>query len=190
MSEKETRSERRLALAWIRATTIGWFVGFVLVVVLALVWESVGGAAQFMVGVGMGAGVGFVQSRQARAWLPSPRRWLWASVAGLGVPFVLWDLGALGGLDDALSLPACAVVGSVLAGAVQARLMRAGPGASAAWVAASVVGWGVPVGLMALRSTGAPPVLAAAGTMVGMFGGGLILGAVTGAVLPRVLPHH
>ena len=40
---------------WVRATVLGWLLGFVLVLVLALAWDMIGGGAQFMVGVGMGS---------------------------------------------------------------------------------------------------------------------------------------
>ncbi|MCJ7714533.1 hypothetical protein MUO66_08780, partial [Candidatus Bathyarchaeota archaeon] len=62
--EKETLLlDNRFMLRWVGANIIGWLIGFVLVIVLAQAWELIGGGAQFMVGVGMGAGVGVLQSR-------------------------------------------------------------------------------------------------------------------------------
>ena len=46
-------------IAWLRATVAGWLLGVPLIVALALLGEAVGvGGAQFLVGVGMGAGLG------------------------------------------------------------------------------------------------------------------------------------
>ena len=65
---------------WLRATFLGWVIGFFLVIGLVLIWDAIGvGSSQFMIGVGMGAGVGFMQGRAAKGWLcllytsPSPR---------------------------------------------------------------------------------------------------------------------
>ena len=77
---------------WVKATTLGWLIGFVLVVVLAIAWDQIGGRAQFMVGVGMGAGVGFMQARVLGECIESAGRWIWATTLGMGLPFVLWIL--------------------------------------------------------------------------------------------------
>lgn len=76
MNSESTQSNRRLFTRWVRATFLGWLLGFVVVIVLALAWDMIGGGAQFMVGVGIGAGVGYMQSRVVGEWADSPRRWL------------------------------------------------------------------------------------------------------------------
>jgi len=40
----------------------------------------------------MGAGVGFMQARMARAWTGRIEPWLWTSIIGMGIPFVFWDI--------------------------------------------------------------------------------------------------
>ena len=82
MSTEMRQPERSPFARWVRATTVGWLIGFVLVVVLAMVWDMIGGRAQFMVGVGMGAGVGYMQARVVGAWVDPTRRWLWTSIIG------------------------------------------------------------------------------------------------------------
>ncbi len=168
---------------WIKATTLGWLIGFVLVVVLAIVWDQIGGGAQFMVGIGMGAGVGLMQSRVVREWVAPTRRWIWATTIGMGLPFLLWDLGAAVGIDAFFSLPLCVVVGSLLVGVLQSMLLRPRLNRASWWIPASFVGWGLPAAGIALGDSG---LLSGPGALVSvgaMFLGGAVLGAVTGKVL-------
>ena len=69
MSTDARQADQRTYVRWIRATSLGWLIGFALVIVLALAWDMLGGGAQFMVGVGMGAGVGYMQSRMIGEWI-------------------------------------------------------------------------------------------------------------------------
>ena len=168
---------------WVRATTVGWLLGFVLVVVLAIAWDMIGGGAQFMVGVGMGAGVGYTQARVVGEWVDSTRRWCWASIIGMGIPFLLWDLGAVVGIQALFSLPLCVVVGSLLVGVLQRSLLRLQLERASWWIPACVVGWGLPAGAIALGDSG---LLSGPGALVSvgaMFLGGVVLGAVTGKTL-------
>ncbi len=184
----ETESlDRHTITRWIRATSVGWLLGFVLVIGLAVVWDLIGGGAQFMVGIGMGAGVGYMQSRVIGQWIDTPRRWLWASIVGMGSPFVLWDIGAAVGLESVFSLSRCVLVGGLLVGTLQTRLL---PHRDRAvwWVLACILGWGMPAGAIALiergRIEGPSGSLLSIGAMLL---GGVILGAVTGPALMRLL---
>ena len=69
MSTEAMSSEPTAFHRWVRATTLGWLLGFVLVVVLSIAWDQIGGGAQFIVGVGMGAGVGIMQARVVGEWV-------------------------------------------------------------------------------------------------------------------------
>jgi len=182
------QAERSLFRSWIRATALGWLIGFVLVVVLAIVWDMIGGGAQFMLGVGMGAGVGYMQARVARAWTGRIQPWLWTSVIGMGVPFVLWDIGSVAGLEALFSLPVCVLLGGLLTGVLQQRLLRSRFERTFWWIPACVVGWGLPAGVIALGTSGLlPPVFNLLSPIV-MFLGGLLLGAVTGMTLQWMSP--
>ena len=183
MSTEPTQVESSVLTRWIRATTIGWLLGFVLVVVSALAWDLLGGHAQFMVGVGMGAGVGFVQMRVLDERVESARRWLWASTLGMGVPFLLWDLGSLIGIEAFFSLGACVLAGGLLVGLLQCSLLRTRLERASLWIPACVLGWGLPAGAIALGDSDllpGPMFLVSAGAM---FLGGVVLGAVTGKAL-------
>ncbi len=50
MSTEMRPPKRSLFAHWVRATTVGWLLGFVLVVALAMVWGMIGGGAQFRSG--------------------------------------------------------------------------------------------------------------------------------------------
>lgn len=168
---------------WIRATTLGWLLGIVLVVVLAVAWDQVGGGAQFMVGIGMGAGVGLMQARLVGEWVESRRRWILATTFGMGLPFLLWDLSGAAGFETSYSMTLSVVAGSLLVGALQSILLRSRLHGTWWWIPASLVGWGVPAGLIRLGDSGllsGPGALLSVGAM---FFGGAILGAVTGQAL-------
>lgn len=165
---------------WVRATFLGWLIGFVLVIVGALAWDLIGLQAQFMVGVGMGAGVGYMQGRVAREWLGAggqwlgtSKPWLWSSIIGMGLPFVLWDLLAWTAIPFSLGL--CVALGGLLTGLLQARLLRPRSGAAGWWPLASLAGWTL--------GTGAGVDALILGVILL---GGLVLGIVTGGTLVRM----
>ena len=168
---------------WIKATTLGWLLGFVLVVILAMLWDLLGGGAQFMVGIGMGAGVGFMQARVLDNSMGIGRRWMLVTTLGMGIPFLLWDVATRTGLSIPVSLPLCVLTGSLLVGIPQSLLLRTRLLHTSRWIVASIIGWGLPVGLVALSDSG---VLSGVGTILSlgaMFLGGVVLGAVTGKAL-------
>lgn len=168
---------------WLKATTLGWLLGFVLVVVLAITWDQVGGGAQFMVGIGMGTGVGFAQARIVGEWMGRPGRWILSTTVGMGVPFLLWDISALLGRDAFFTLPVCVVAGSLLVGVLQARLLRVGYHRTSWWIPACLVGWGLPVAAMTLGDSGVLSGRGALVSVLALFFGGVVLGMVTGKAL-------
>jgi len=106
----------------------------------------------------------------------------------MGVPFVLWDLGSVIGAKVLLSLPVCVVLGGLLTGLLQERLLRSRFERTLWWIPASIIGWGLPAGVIALGDSGlVPPAFILLSTTV-MFFGGLLLGAVTGKTLEWMLP--
>ncbi len=183
MSTETMRAQPSVFARWLRATTLGWLLGFVLVVILALAWNIIGGGAQFMVGLGMGAGVGYVQTRVVGEWVESTRRWLLASIIGMGVPFLMWDLGALIGVGAFFSLPVCVIAGGLFVGILQCSLLRPRLDRASFWIPACVVGWGLPAGAIALGDSDLLPAPAFLLSLGAMLLGGVILGAVTGKAL-------
>lgn len=169
---------------WVVANSAGWLIGFLLVIVLALLFDLVGGGVQFIVGVGMGAGVGYRQGRFLEPWVDSVRLWVLASTAGMAVPFVLWDVGALSGLGTPFSLPLCVGMGGLLVGVLQWGRLRDASDRAPWWIPACLLGWAVPAGLVALDDLGlVPPPWGGLFSLGAILFGGTLLGASTGRPL-------
>jgi len=173
---------------WVWVTSLGWFAGFVLIVALAMLWDLVGGGAEFMVGVGMGAGVGLVQGFFLRRWIGSPVRWTVATTTGVGILFVAHDLLSALGFDAPYSLPLYMVASALLVSLLQRSLLASVSSRSSLWIPVSFVGWSVPAGLIALGdAAGLPAPLPTVCSLAGMFLGGTILGVVTGPAVAAIL---
>ena len=168
---------------WFFMTTLGWLLGFVLVIAMASAIEVVGGNFQFIVGVGMGAGVGLLQSRVLAQKLNAPKQWIWASAIGMGGAFLLWDVAAMAGVEEAFSLSVCVAIGGPVVGFAQSQLLKHGYDKTHWWILASFLGWGSPAGLVLL---GESQLLGRVGGIMvvsTLFLGGTLLGAVTGKAL-------
>jgi hypothetical protein len=184
MKTQSAATGRSLLSRWVRATFAGWWLGFVLVVVGVVLGDSVGGGAQVMIGVGMGAGVGYAQGRIAREWLGKLRPWMAACIIGMSVPFAAHDLAAALGFTLPYSLPFYVVLGGMLVSVWQWLLLRPHFHQSGWWVPASVLGWALPAGLVAWYDAFVGPGPFGAIIFLGMvFLGGLVLGGVTGSAL-------
>jgi len=187
---EETQRAALTAAAWLRMTTIGWFLGFLIMLVLIVVAEAFSAQGQAVVGLGIGGGVGYWQSRALRGWLAQPRRWVVASVVGMGVPFVAWDVAAVLGLDTLFShwLPVCVATGGLFVALWQWRLLRPRATRAAWWVPACWIGWTLPALAVALNDWSAiPGPWGELVALLGMFFGGAMLGAVTARPLVRML---
>lgn len=127
---------------WIRITFLGWLLGIVLVVAIALVGEVAGvHGSQLVVGLGMGLGVGFAQERALRPLLGASQSWRWVTTIGLSAPFLLFDLARVVGLGLPYSLYIAVAVAGLTAGLAQARLLAPHGVDASRWVIASGAGW-------------------------------------------------
>ena len=173
---------------WVRVTTIGWFLGFLVMLLLIPLAEAILGPGESMVGTGMGAGLGFWQSRSLRGILPKPSRWTLASVVGLGTPFIARDVTSRLGVEGWYSLPAAMVVGGFILAIWQWRLLRPLSERAISWVAACTIGWTLPALAMALGDRYRAEPWGALLSLTAMFLGGAVLGAVTAHPLVWLLP--
>ncbi len=106
-------------------TFAGWSVGFVLAIALLVLVEVLGApTVQFPLALGMGLGVGALQTPVLRRAFPGTRGWVTATALGLSAPFALSDTLQLAGVALPFSLPAHVAVGGVLAAVLQWRLLR------------------------------------------------------------------
>lgn len=185
--------ESRIAVRWIRATFLGWTLGFVLAIALVLLAEGVGlPALQFPLALGMGTGVGLVQARLVAPYLGARAPWILASALGLAAPFVLWDAAGLLGLNVRYSLAACVALGGLSAGLLQWRVLHAVSARAAWWIPASAAGWllAASLVLVADRFVRPPAFAGLTGTLLYLLvllAGGALLGVAGAPALRGIL---
>lgn len=182
---------------WVRSSAVGWILGLAAVVALALLGEffnSLGQSdSQLIVGVGMGWGVGLMQSRRLHPWLRRPIHWTVASTVGMGALFVARDITVAIGYDFPYSLPLYVLVGGLLTGLWQGALLRRVSTRAIWWVAGCLLGWAVPgvcVALADLTGQTESPVLVVIGALASasaIFLGGGMLGIGSGWILRWIL---
>lgn len=187
MTPKHDATEARLFKRWLRSTALGWLLGLGVVVALAAVWGLFGGNGQFMIGVGMGGGVGYLQSRILKDWMSPSWLWWFASTAGMGVLFVAHDLFALADIQVPYSLPLYVVAGGFLSGLPQCFLLGAHSRLAGWWVLASTIGWALPATAIAVGDAEGLKPWGQLLSLIGIFGGGLLLGSVSGMAMLRIL---
>jgi hypothetical protein len=183
----------RIAARWTRATWAGWALGVPAIALFALAGEAVGiGGAQWLVGAGMGAGLGLMQARALRGIIDRPSAWFWSCVGALTAPFLAIDAANLAGRGALWSVYAAVGVAGLVAAVWQAAILRRRFDGAGLWTAASVVGWALAGGAVAVADLmqrerslrGLAGALAFLGTVAV---GGLLLGLVTGVALERIV---
>ena len=183
---------RQLYVSWLLATFAGWLAGLFLVISAAVLGDLLGfGGFQVMLGLGMGAGVGFMQERIVRHWFGPARPWLWASVIGMGVPFLASDLLGFVRAGNSVSMLLTVAAGGLLAGYLQSRFLGNNVARARWWIVASLAGW-----VLAAGTTVASRWLTGVLSEVYFYGalinlvlillGGVVLGAVTGLALLKI----
>jgi len=184
-------SRVELAVRWTRITFYGWSLGFALVLAFLALSGLVGlGNPQFPVGLGMGVGVGLLQRRVVAERTGTGTGWLGASALGMTAPFLARDAARLLHLQLPHPLAGSIVVGGLLVGLLQWRLLRLDPGRGAGWFVASLAGWALGGSTVVLNERVFPKMPGIVGALmyIGVIlTGGILLGATTGLILPRTL---
>jgi hypothetical protein len=171
----------------VRGTFVGYLLGFVLIILGGIAGDLIGlPGSDFIVGIGMGVGIGYAQGRVARQWLGATRHWVWASVIGLGGLFLVEDLvaAAWSEFDSLHSLQLDVTIGGLFVGLLQRRILCSHSERANWWVPACVVGWGLAAWTASVTFTGALDAILNLG-MILM--GGVVLGVVTGGALVWIL---
>ena len=183
MCSEHIRADRHFFTRWVRATFLGYLLGFVLILLGGIVGDLLGlPGSDFIVGIGMGLGVGYAQGRMARPWLGKTMHWMWATVIGLGRLFLAEDLvaAAWSEFDSLHSLQLDVAIGGLLVGLMQRRILRSHCSRANWWVPASVAGWALAASTASVTFSGDWDAILNLG-MILM--GGVVLGVVTGGVL-------
>lgn len=79
---------------WIGITFVGWFLGVAVLLLISGVVEvllpTIG--LQFQLGMGIGIGMGLIQYFVLRKRMGIGFEWFWASLIGIGLPFIVFDI--------------------------------------------------------------------------------------------------
>jgi hypothetical protein len=194
MNRRNVRAE--VMVRWIRLTWAGWLLGIPCIVVLALIGEVVGlGGAQFLVGAGMGAGVGLTQAFMIRKMTGEAATWVLASMFGLALPFIATDLSSVLGWSLPYILEINIAVGGFLVGLAQSLLLRSQFAGTWKWIVMSTIGWGLGGATSAvadkmLRAHAVRGLTGALAYLGIIAGGGLILGVATSISLHLITTNE
>jgi hypothetical protein len=195
MSQELSHTDRRLFPRWLRATFLGWLLGFLLILAGSVIGDLVElGGGQFIVGIGMGAGVGYTQGRTLGQLGVAGKQWMWASAVGLGIPFIISDIIYAFWRAFSFSLAvllANVVLAGLLVGLLQYRLLSSKSDKAIWWIPTCIAGW-------TLVAAGIGVVIGASAAIPGrwlealvnitiILSGGVVLGAVTGGSLVWIL---
>lgn len=180
---------------WTKATFLGWLLGVIFILLLSSVLDFIGiEHMQFYLGVGMGAGVGFTQ------WLllkkntaVKNKNWIWFSVLGMGIPFVILDLILK---TNTNYKPVLGIsFGALALGLLQYSVLKKYSAKAGVWIFGCFAGWSLAVLTTfsinyTMRLSGILSTLALAFiNLVLILAGGIVLGIVTGIAMNKILKN-
>lgn len=187
-------NEKQFAVGrWAKATFWGWMLGVALILLLSSFLDSIGiQHMQFYLGVGMGAGVGFFQWRLLKKMIAVNTNWIWSTVIGMGVPFVVIDLTLPENI--AYKLPLGIAIGSLAVGLLQFFLLKKFSEKAFLWFWGCIAGWTLSVVTvnaidytMRIKVTGYMNLVLALLNLILILAGGVVLGVISGLAMKRVL---
>lgn len=179
---------------WMWMNFAGWVLGIVLVLTLSVLFDSLRIEGwQFIVGLGMGLGIGFMQWLSLRKVIPVSGNWILFTALGLSLPFLIFDLavsndGQNVGYNFSYLLISV-LLGCIITGLLQRNLLKRSGIIIKDWVLANIVGWMLAVGAFsAINFTRGLPWTTLelfALNLALMLAGGPILGYATGIALKK-----
>jgi hypothetical protein len=171
-------------------TFAGWTAGFFLAILFIVIVDSLGVLQmQSPLALGMGVGVGLAQARLLGPMAAPRSRWVLATALGLAAPFLLGDLAHLVSRPVPFNLAAYVVIGGVVVGLVQWRLLRRTTPHAAWWLAATPIGWLLASSTVLIADGRLPRIPGIVGALlfIGVvLGGGLLLGLCTAPAARRM----
>ena len=191
------KSDKITLWAWTLNTIYGWLIGFVCVILLAIIFETFGvGNSQFFVGTGMAAGVGFMQNRLLRNKGSWSWNWMWTTIYGMTLAFLIFEFGSsLIAIIPEFNLQIAVAAGGLLVGILQYRILNSrSVKGSPWWILVCFIGWtsaGLIVGLVDYLGDYIPngPIKMIINLPLMVFVSSLVLGLVTGKGLIRLLKN-
>ena len=167
---------------WIAYNFIGWFLGAVFIIVLSGVLDSIGiENMQFYLGIGMGAGVSFMQWILLRKHFNIGFQWISSAIIGMGLCFIVFDLIPSSMLVH--KLPFSMLSGSLLTGILQSRYLGHDM-QKKSWILLSVLAWCLATltvfSVDYTKYLKLPNLLTALVNLTLILLGGIVMGLVTG----------
>ena len=142
----------------------------------------------------MGAGVGYTQGRILSQLKVPKSPWVWTSIIGMGVPFILSDFVYVFWSEFSFTLPillTATAIGGLLTGLLQQRILTSKFNKTIWWIPTCIIAWsmtGAALGFFIDIAGNIPSkwigVIVAIGII--LFGG-VLLGAITGVSMVRIL---
>lgn len=181
---------------WTKATFWGWLIGVALILMLSSFLDSIGiEHMQFYLGVGMGAGVGFTQWLLLRKRLAISSSWIWLTILGMGIPFIIIDLLELE--NTSIKLAVSIAMGSLVVGLLQYQSIKKISPKASLWIWGCFLGWMLSVVTlniinytMTIKVAGYMNLVMALVNLVLILGGGVMLGIVTGIAWKKILAER
>lgn len=176
MNLKFTKTEKQFLGRLVLVTGIAWPVGIILAIVLsyAVVNQFYPKETNLIVGLCLGAVVGYSQWSVLKKYFKISTWWIWASTIGIGLPFVAeviyFEFGGSGNdlfKSELLSQIIILSVGGLLTGLLQIKIIKSLSKRSFRWIIINTLAWGI--------------------SWTGFFLGGVILGLITGLAMLRLL---
>jgi hypothetical protein len=139
---------------WMFYTGVGWIAGVILVLIFAGILEGLHLDFQFIMPLSIGIGMGIMQWLYLRKFFIKSFIWVWLLIAGLTLPFAVFDLVSL---IFKLNIEKCLwlliIIGSILSGSLQYRLFLKNHFSNAAkWIIYSFLSWLIILLLMLVTS--------------------------------------
>lgn len=140
----ESNLKKSFKNRWVKYSFIGWLIGFIVVVVLAVLFDTIGlGGTNTFVGLGMGLSVGFFQWKALQKTATISKKWIGYSTIGMFASFVVFEIlhSLFSDLNLFDSLLLKVAVGGLLAGLLQQKLLKPIVISSKNWALVSVISW-------------------------------------------------
>jgi hypothetical protein len=118
--------------------------GFIFILLLSSTLDVLGiHNMQFFLGVGMASGVGIMQWRMLNRKKRISKNWIWHSILALGGSLLCYDIASISFdyVRGNESLFYCLMLGAVLAGTLQYRILAPQYGKARLWIPACILGW-------------------------------------------------
>ncbi len=175
---------------WVLGTFAGWTAGFFLAILFIVVVDSLGILqVQSPLAIGMGVGVGLAQARLLAPLVGRRSTWVLSTALGLAAPFLVGDLTQLLDRPVPFNLAAYVVIGGIVAGVMQWRLLRRVSPHAGWWLAATPIGWLMASSTVLIADGRLPRIPGIAGALMFIavvLSGGVLLGLCTAPAARRM----